>query len=86
MTDIIKLRIAMECAEDEWQAAVRHALKGPTPAVRVEFDIKAENLFNKFWIAKKAYIAAVKEAAAEQELHDPQGVQNHTLAAEFIRS
>ena len=81
MQNIIKLRIAMECADDEWQAAVRHALKAPTPAERVEFDIKAERLFDKFWTAKRAYIAAVKEAVAEQEAHDPQGIQNHPHAA-----
>lgn len=85
MKPIIMLRIAMECAEDEWLAAVRHALKAPTPAERVEFDVKAERLFEKFWTAKKAYIAAVKEAAAEQEAHDPQGIQNHPNASELIR-
>ena len=86
MKPIVKLRIAMECADDEWRAALRHAAKAPTPEERTDFDIKAENLLQRLRTARMAYFDAIKQAAAEQEQHDPEGIQNHPRAAEAFNS
>ena len=86
MTNLEQLCNQVDEAKRAWLELLKSSEAATSARDRVRQDIDATKAYNTWWVLQRRYMAAIAEAAAEEEQNDPEGVQNHPDGPEVINS